>query len=384
MASGSSQAMAEQVWEIVNRNYVDDSFNGTDWSDRRQSLLASDYTSEEQAYAAIRDALSSLDDPYTRLIDPSQFSQLQEMASLGEQFGAGLTIGFDREGYLSVTAPPPLESPAFAAGLRAGDRIVALNGTSSTDLNFSTISQQLHQNGSVALIVQRHNTGTIEIELPTGDLQMSSVNYAVQSLGNRPIGYIRLLKFDRSAAEEVRSALIFLESRGVEGYVLDLRGNPGGLLSASVEIAQMFLEDGPIVTLKRRSGTQVLESTDNVVTDNPLVVLVDGGSASSSEVLAGALQDRERAILVGTRTFGKGVVQSVEVLQNQAFLSVTVARYLTPDGRDIHQQGITPDLLAELSTADLSRLAGDRQRVATLKDPQYAAALQALQQQIDG
>jgi carboxyl-terminal processing protease len=197
------------------------------------------------------------------------------------------------------------------------------------------------------------------------------------------VGYIRLVQFSANAAKEMRDAIQGLEKRGVTGYILDLRSNPGGLLQSSVEIAEMWIREGAIVSTVDRNGEvdrQVANRRN--LTDKPVVVLVNGGSASASEILSGALQDNKRALVVGTKTFGKGLVQSVQPLGDGSAMAVTIAKYLTPNGRDINKHGIDPDVSLELTEEQLKQLIADRDRIGTLTDPQYLKALETLKTEI--
>jgi carboxyl-terminal processing protease len=181
----------------------------------------------------------------------------------------------------------------------------------------------------------------------------------------------------------MRNAIKDLEKQQVTGYVLDLRSNPGGLLYASIEIARMWINDGTIVsTVDRQGETDRQQANNRALTDKPLVVLVDGGSASASEILSGALQDDKRATLVGTKTFGKGLVQSVRGLGDGSGLAVTIAHYLTPSGRDINKLGIDPDVVFELTDTQRKALQQDRTKVGTPDDPQYVKAVDILKQKI--
>ena len=197
------------------------------------------------------------------------------------------------------------------------------------------------------------------------------------------MGYIRLTQFSANAAAEMSEAIEELESQGVSGYILDLRSNPGGLLYSSIDITRMWLDEGDIVSTVNRQGVVDEEEANNrALTDKPLVVLVDGGSASASEILSGALQDNERAIIVGTKTFGKGLVQSVRSLADGSGVAVTVAKYLTPDGRDINELGIEPDVEIVLSDEQGELLAEDRTLIGTESDPQFSEALEILKDEI--
>ena len=176
-----------------------------------------------------------------------------------------------------------------------------------------------------------------------------------------------------------------METQNVSGYILDLRSNPGGLLYASIEIARMWLDSGDIVSTVKRNGiTDRQKANNKSLTDKPLVVMVDGGSASASEILSGALQDNKRATLVGTNTFGKGLVQSVRGVGKGAGLAVTIAKYFTPSGRDINHEGIKPDVEISLTDAQKETLRKNRNKIGTIEDPQYAKALEILTQEIAG
>ena len=204
------------------------------------------------------------------------------------------------------------------------------------------------------------------IELHAVDSQINTTPDGVK------VGYIRLKQFNANATKDMRLALKELEGK-VDGYVLDLRSNPGGLLMASVEIARQWLNEGTIVSTKTRNGiTDVRRATGRALTDKPLVVLVNEGSASASEILSGALQDNRRAVLVGQKTFGKGLVQSVRPLSDGSGMTVTIAKYLTPSGRDIHRHGIDPDVTAKMTEAEAERLR--LEDLGTRRDSQYRVA----------
>jgi carboxyl-terminal processing protease len=181
----------------------------------------------------------------------------------------------------------------------------------------------------------------------------------------------------------MREAITELEKQNVTGYILDLRSNPGGLLYASIEIARMLMNEGDIVsTVDRRGELDRQKANNRALTDKPMVVLIDGGSASASEILSGALQDNERALLIGSKSFGKGLVQSVRGVGNGSGLAVTIAKYFTPDGRDINHEGIQPDVKIDLTDAQREQLRKERTKIGTLDDPQFAKALEVLTQEI--
>ena len=374
----------DEAWQIVNRAYVDGKFNNVDWENVRRDLLSREYTSDEEAYEAIREALEQLDDPYTRFMDPEQYASMQIDTS-GELTGVGIQLGEEDEtGRLLVVAPIE-DSPAFTAGVLSGDIIVEIDGTDTADMDVNDAVNLIRGEvgSTVTITILRNESDRIDFDIKRDRIELQAVRYEVHPENNLDIGYVRLTQFSAKAANEMRDALEELEDLGVDAYVLDLRGNPGGLLYSSAEIARLFLDEGGIVSTENREGIQDgISATGRALTDKPMTVLVDGGSASASEILAGALQDNNRATLIGTQTFGKGLVQSVHDLSGGAGLAVTIARYRTPNGTDINQKGITPDRIIELSEADIETLTKDRELLATLADPQYAAAVRNLELQL--
>jgi carboxyl-terminal processing protease len=223
----------------------------------------------------------------------------------------------------------------------------------------------------------------IEFNITRAQIEIHPVRYSKKPSPVGDIGYIRLNNFSANAAEEMRQAITNLEQQNVSGYILDLRSNPGGLLYASIEIARMWLTEGDIVSTVNRQGEMDRQRANNrALTDKPMVILVDGGSASASEILSGALQDNNRAVLVGTNTFGKGLVQSVRGVGRGSGLAVTIAKYFTPNGRDINHEGIKPDVLVELTEQQRDLLRENRDKIGTLDDPQYSQALAVLTQKI--
>jgi carboxyl-terminal processing protease len=232
----------------------------------------------------------------------------------------------------------------------------------------------------ITLTIQR---GKQELKFPLKRerIEIHPVRYEVHQEQVGKIGYIRLIQFSANAADEMKAAIRDLEKQGVTGYILDLRSNPGGLLIASIEIARMWLQEGGIVSTVNRLGESDRERANNTqLTNKPLVVMINRGSASASEILSGALKDNDRARLVGEKTFGKGVVQSVRGLGDGSGLAVTVAKYLTPKGTDINKKGIEPDIIIQLSEKQLEALGRDRNKIGTSADAQYTTALEELNQ----
>jgi carboxyl-terminal processing protease len=382
--SDSPKELIDEVWQIVDRNYVDGTFNQVDWKAVRQEYLSRNYANKQDAYKAVREMLEKLRDPYTRFMDPEEFKNMQVETS-GELTGVGIQLALDEETKKLVVIAPIEGTPAAKAGVLAKDIITKIDGKSTQDMDVNDAVALIRgQAGTeVTLTIKRGGAEKV-FKLKRERIEIHPVRHSVkQDIPGQKTGYIRLNQFSANAAAEMRAAIQDLEKQGVTGYVLDLRSNPGGLLYASVDIARMWIKDGGIVSTVDRQGVNSREKANNrQLTDKPLVVLVDGGSASASEILSGALQDNKRAVLVGTKTFGKGLVQSVRGLGDGSGLAVTIAKYFTPSGRDINHAGIAPDVVIELSDAQRQELSKNRDEIGTAKDPQYAKGIEVLQQQI--
>lgn len=379
----SPKELVDEVWQIVNRQYVDATFNQVDWREVRREYLERSYGSKEEAYEAIREMLEKLEDPYTRFMDPEEFNNMKVDTS-GELTGVGIQIAQDEETNKLIVVSPIEDTPAFEAGILAKDIITKIDGksTEGMDVNEAVSLIRGKPGTSVTLTIQRGDVET-DYAITRANIQIHPVRFRVVETEEGKVGYIRLTQFSGQASKEMKEAIKSLEAEGVNGFVLDLRSNPGGLLIASVEIARMWYDEGKIVSTVDRVGESESHSANNTaLTDKKVVILVDGGSASASEILAGALQDHERAVIVGTQTFGKGLVQSVRGLGDGSGLAVTIAKYLTPDGRDINKEGIAPDVVFELSEEQRKALQSDRQKIGTLDDPQFAKALEILYMEI--
>lgn len=381
----SPKELVDEVWQIIDKSYVDGTFNQVDWKAVRNDYLNRTYTSDEEAYKAIREMLKKLDDPYTRFMNPEEFKNMQVETS-GELTGVGIQLTQDEETKKLVVISPIEDSPAFTAGIQAKDIITKIDGktTEGMDTNQAVSLIRGQVNTEVTLTILRDKK-EIDFKLKRAKIEIRPVRKSVQKSPIGEIGYIRLNQFSANAASEMKSAIKDLEQKKVAGYILDLRSNPGGLLYGSIEIARMWLKEGTIVSTVDRVGEADKQTANKAeLTDKPLVVLVDGGSASASEILSGALQDNKRAVLVGTKTFGKGLVQSVRGVGNGAGLAVTIAKYFTPNGTDINHAGIEPDFKVELTDAQKKDLRSDRDKIATASDPQYAKALEVLTNKVTG
>jgi carboxyl-terminal processing protease len=382
--SDSPKEVMDQAWQIVFRDYLDTSgkYNTDKWRKLRRDLLAKSYGNPKDAYEAIRGMLGSLDDPYTRFLDPREFKEMQIDTS-GELSGVGIQLSLDKETKELVVVSPIEGSPASKAGVQPKDVIVAIDGKTTKGMSTEDAVKLIRgKAGTTVNLSLRRKGQVLEMPLTRELIELHAVNSQVNTTPDGvKVGYIRLKQFNANASKDMRAALQDLESKGVQGYVLDLRSNPGGLLMASIEIARQWLNEGVIVSTKTRDGIQdVKRATGRALTTKPLVVLVNEGSASASEILSGALQDNKRALLVGQKTFGKGLVQSVRGLSDGSGMTVTIAKYLTPSNRDIHKHGIDPDIAVKMTEVEIQKL--KLEDLGTRRDGQYRAAESALMKQV--
>ncbi len=286
-------------------------------------------------------------DPHSAFLPQDAFKELQ-VDTQGEFSGIGIQITI-RNGLVTVISP--IEgTPAHKAGIKAGDKIVKVDGVDIKDLLEAVKKMRGPKGTSVIITVLRVGvTEPLEFNLIRDKIPIKSIRYSVLKPG---YGFVRITNFNVSTAEDLRKALEDFESKedSLKGLVLDIRNNPGGLLDQAVDVSDIFLEKGEIVSIKGRQkrNTRVFKAQpDDVKRNYPIVVLINGGSASASEIVAGALQDNKRALILGTSSFGKGSVQSVEALRDGTGLKLTIARYYTPNGHSIQAQGIKPDIVVK-------------------------------------
>lgn len=373
----SPKTLVDEVWQLVNREYVDGTFNKVNWQATRYALLSKNYTSREQAYTAIRDALEKLGDPYTRFLDPKQYVALTDQTS-GELSGVGIRLELNEKTKRLTVVEAMDNSPALKAGIKAGDQIVAINGKLTRGLDVQDASKLIRGKAGTLVTLRIERSGQSEFDVPItrATIEVPTVRSTLKQEAGRRVGYISLQEFNAHAAEQMQQAIDNLNRQQVNAFVLDLRGNPGGLLQSSVEIARMWIDNGGIVrTVDRKGNSEDISATKTSLTKKPLVVLVDGNSASASEILAGALKDNNRAVVVGSQTFGKALVQAVHSLSDGSGVAVTIAHYYTPKGTDISHKGVTPNIKIDLTEAQQRELATNPKLIATQKDPQYMRAL---------
>ena len=324
------------VIELIEKNYVDE------------------VDTEKLVQKAVQGMVGSLD-PHSALLPPEAFEELQ-IGTHGEFGGIGIVITMQK-GLLTVISP--IEgTPAYKAGIKAGDKIIKVDDKLTKDMMlWEAVKLMRGPKGEpvVITIIREGAPKPIDFKLVRDIIPVLSVKSMLIKPG---YGYIWITNFQDNTTDELKKALEELESGDVplKGLVLDLRDNPGGLLNQSISVSDLFLEKGKIVSIKGRlkKHTQIFRAhTNKTKREYPVVVLINGGSASASEIVAGALQDHKKAIIVGTTSFGKGSVQTVETLRDGYGLKFTIARYYTPSGRSIQAQGIIPDILVKQRVIDL-------------------------------
>ncbi len=339
----------DNVWRLINSKYVDQTNNEQDWLKWRHKY-DNVLKTEEDAYVAIDTMIASLNDPYTKFLDPKEFAD--ETGSIkGSLKGIGIQIGV-KDGKLMVIAPIE-DTPAEKAGLQADDEILSIDGKSTKGITVDKAADLIRgeEGTQVTLVVKRKDLEPKTYTITRAEIEIKSISQKIPDNIQMPkdIGYIRLSSFiSRNAAKEFSD--ILTNSPDKKAFIVDLRSNPGGLLSNAIYISDMFLDGGAIVSTVDRDGyKETQRASKGVLTTKPLVIILNKGSASASEIFSGAMKDNKRAVLVGTQSFGKGLVQEINKLPDNAGINITIQKYLTPNGTDIHKKGITPDIVVDLT-----------------------------------
>ena len=313
-----------------------------------QADYVDELTPKDLIYGALKGMLSSLD-PHSQFLDPDEYKELKTETQ-GKFGGLGIEISI-RDGLLTVITPIE-DTPAWKAGIKAGDRIVKIEGELTKDITLGDAVKKLRGKPGTDVNV----TVLREDEFKILDFKVTREIIHIQDVKNTQIledkiGYVRLAEFREDSAKEFHSALEQLAQQGAEALVLDLRNNPGGLLNVAIDITEEFLPEGEIIvsTKGRHSAQNTVTKSTNTdhILNWPVAVLINEGSASGSEILAGALKDNKRAVIIGTKSFGKGSVQSVIPLPDGSGLRLTTSKYFTPSGASIHEKGINPDIVVE-------------------------------------
>jgi len=366
----------DHVWQTIYRDFLDYSgkYDVDKWIKLRKELLTTQYINNEAAYDAIKEMLMVLNDPYTRFLDPKEFNEMR-IDTTGELMGVGIQISLDEDTNQIVVVSPIEGTPAFLAGVKPQDIIISIDGNNIEGLSIdSTVKLIRGKKGTKVELGMLRDDKFLKFSLIRDRIEINAVDSRINNtVSGAKIAYLRLSQFNAKSPKEMSLSIKKLEKQKPFGYVLDLRSNPGGLLEASIEIARQWINTGIIVSTKTKDGiTDIRKAKSRALTNRPVIVLIDEGSASASEILSGAIKDNNRGLLLGQKTFGKGLVQSVRSLPDGSGLTVTVAKYLTPSGQDINENGIEPDVRVDLLLDDKDKFTNSD--LGTLNDSQYVAA----------
>lgn len=316
---------------------------------RTMKLLKRNYNGEVDNHqlfdGALKGMVESVGDPYTVYLNKKDFQQLSEM-TVGSFGGIGIVFGKRGNDYVVISALE--DNPGAKAGIKSGDIITAIDDKSTREMNMEQVANKIRgKYGTTVTLELKDKEGKLrKVNVVRAEIKNPSV--AGQMLANTKIGYIRIAIFNENTGDDFAQKYAELEKQGMQALVLDLRENPGGILDAGVDVARMLVPKGPIVSVIDKNGNKFEETSSLEKVKYPLAVLVDHGSASASEIVAGAIKDTKSGKLFGVKTFGKGSVQSVYRLDNNTAVKITVAKYYTPSGVSIHNVGIEPDVKVEL------------------------------------
>ena len=345
-ALSDTQQLVVDSWRLVNQGYLDpDHLDEVRWRRQRQKALEKSIESSEDAYRAIEVMLSSIGDPYTRVLRPADYAALKNSTN-GNLSGVGLQLGPGEQPDQVVVISALEGSPAAEADLSSGTELLAVDSVPVKDLGLEGTATALRGDvgTQVVLMLAGDDGDPSELTLERRSVDLRPVRTRRLRSGEHTIGYLRITQFTDGVPEQVQQALEELQDKNVEGLILDLRNNSGGLVSSGLAVADDLLSGGTIVETRNREGiNDAIPAGPGTLYDGPMLTLVNGGTASASEILAGALQDNERSTLLGSRTYGKGLIQTLTNLSDGSGLAVTVAGYVTPSGRDIQGEGIAPD-----------------------------------------
>ena len=350
LALNDAQQLVVEAWRLVNQSYVDPTrFETVHWRRLRQKALEKPIETSTEAYDAIAAMLEPIGDPYTRVLRPADYKALRATTE-GSVSGVCLQLSLGEDGQGIVVIAPLDGSPAAEAGISPGSEVLEVEGESCRRLGLEATAARLRgPSGSSVQMLIRPPTPLAEprqVLLKRERVDLQPVRSRLLERGGQRLGLLRITQFSEPVPAGVREVLEGFGHQGVEGLILDLRNNSGGLVEAGVAVANAFLAAQPIVETMNREGlSERRQAAAGQLYSGPMVTLVNAGTASASEILAGALQDNGRSPLLGSRTFGKGLIQTLINLGDGSGLAVTVARYVTPSGRDIQDQGIAPDRL---------------------------------------
>lgn len=335
-----------------------------------------DFTDDQIYEGSLKGMFANLGDPYTSYYSPDEFSKLMETLN-GRYQGIGVSVQASKEGYIKAISVFD-DSPAKEAGIMPGDYITKVNGTAFTaDQLEEAVAEIKGEPGtSVNLTILRveensTNSKEFDVKVDRADVNIDTIDDDIVEIDGKKIGYIHIMAFDDVTWNDFSESFNRLKSQDIDGLILDVRNNPGGALDVVINIADNFLDEGTIVTTKEKDGSETVEKSNGDFDDIPLTIIQNENSASASEILAGALKDQGRAKVVGTQSFGKGVVQKIFNLQNGAGAKITISEYFTPNGTQINKVGVKPDIEVEAEEDfDISKkdLANDKQFIYALNE----------------
>lgn len=344
----SSQRLYDDSWKMIKNYYIDSTYNNQDWS-RWKKHYKDKIKTDEDARVAIDTMLASLDDPYSRFLPKKEY---EEQYNSIDSHITGIGINIMTNSGKTIIYSVIENTPAQKAGLHANDMLVEVNGKKVSGMNISDVASLVRGPiGTPVTIKVKRGNAYITKKMIREQIEIKSVESDIKK---NNIGYIKIKSFIGSnTASDFVKALKYTD--GTKGIIIDLRGNTGGLLSNAVIVANLFINDGTIVSIVSKDGDKhdITAQMNLPVITKPTVVLVDEISASASEILSGALKDNHKAVLVGTKTYGKGLVQQIVPLPNGTGLNITIAKYLTPNGSDINKKGIEPDIKVQYTLSDM-------------------------------
>lgn len=341
-----------------------------------------DYEKEELYEGSLKGMFANLGDPYTQYYSKDEFSKLMENLD-GRYKGIGVLVQASKEGFIKVVQVFD-GSPASEAGLKEGDYIIKVEGKeySADQMEEAVAIMKGEEDTNVKITVRRmeedgKNFEDIDMDVARRDVTVDTIDESLMEVRDKKIGYIHIKSFDDVTGEDFEDSYKKLKDAGMEGLVLDLRNNPGGSLDVCLDIADKFLDKGVIVTTEDKNGEVITEESDEGKDDIPMTVLVNENSASASEILSGALKDRDRAKIIGKKTFGKGIVQKLFPLDDGSGAKITISEYHTPSGAKINKVGVEPDVEVENTEEAL-----EISKKNFSKDDQFKKALQVLLDQM--
>ncbi len=368
--------------EIISRiqaDYVD--INNVDYDKMLNDILKA--------------SVDSLGDKFSYYMTPFEINEMN-VSTESNYGGLGMVVTWNPDKKAVEIVSPMFGSPAWKAGLKAKDLIISVNSSPTSEMGLNkSVSIMRGKVGTTLKLTILRGTEKFDVEVTRAKIEIKTVKDTVINNNNEKIGYIRITEFSRPTAKEFQEALEKLTAKGIDGLIIDLRNNPGGLLSSVVDVASLIIPNGEkIVSIKYRSYPEEIDkSYSGKYSKVPLVVLVNGGSASAAEILTGAVKDNKRGVIIGEKTYGKGSVQSIYPLSNGGALRLTIAYYYTPAGIKINKIGIEPNIVVkakEYSKEELEKMYNEENESMTTDkvyidydDPQLKAALQQLQKMID-